>query len=175
MTDVISPVLLTKSHIRSEFDCGEELLNRFLKDYAIQNSKNNASRTYVSVKKGTDIVVGYYTLTYGTVGHEEATTKVKKHMPHYPIPVMILARLAVDKNHQQSGLGSGLLRDAILRTIQASSIAGLKAILAHAKNEKALSFYKRFDFESSPIDANHVMLTIQDIASSLNEEYKEKK
>lgn len=162
-----APQLLNKSHIRNNFDCSEEALNVFLQKYAMQNSKNNVSRTYVSIDGSNDEVVGYYTLTYGAISHLEATEKIRKNMPNYPIPVIILARLAVDKSCQFMGLGSALLKDAILRTLQAAEIAGLKAIVAQAKNKQAASFYKKYGFEESIIDEFHLMLAIQDIHSSL--------
>ena len=167
MINLKSPILLEKLHIKHQFDCGEEALNTFLKEYAMQNSKNNASRTYVCATKNDNIVMGFYTLTYGTISHHEATEKVKKNMPRYPIPIMILARLGVDIKYQKLGLGKELLRDALLRTLQASEIAGLKAILAHAKGAKAIDFYKKYDFEQSEFSESCLMLTIQDIYHSL--------
>lgn len=172
MINLKSPLLLDKLHIRQQFDCGEEALNIFLKEYALQNSKNNASRTYVCSTKNDNIVSGYYTLTYGAIRHQEATEKVKKNMPHYPIPVMILARLAIDKKYQKLGLGKEILKDALLRTLQASEIAGLKAIIAHAKNSDSISFYKKYGFEQSKFDEKHLMLSIQDIFCSLDIENK---
>ena len=168
MINLNSPEVLGKLHIRKQFDCGEEALNIFLKEYAMQNSKNNASRTYVCATKNDNIVAGYYTLTYGTVSHQEAIEKVKKNMPRYPIPVMILARLGVDKKYQKLGLGREMLKDALLRTLQASEIAGLKAIIAHAKNHEAINFYKKYGFEQSKFDEKHLTLAIQDIYYSLD-------
>ena len=161
----LSPVLLDKSHDKSDFDCGQNELNIFLKEYAMLNSKNNSSRTYVSICKDTGKIAGYYTLTFGSISHEEAILKVKKHRPRprLPISVMILARLAVNKTHQKWGLGEAMLRDALLRSLQASEIAGLKAIIAHAKNESASNFYKKYDFEESSINSNHLMVTLKDL------------
>lgn len=156
-------VLLEKSHKKELFDCRNEALNIFLKQYALQNSKNNASRTYVSICRDTGRVAGYYTLTYGSISHSEATETVKKRMPNYPIPVMILARLAVSREYKNLGVGKSLLKDALLRTLQASSIAGLKAIIAHAKDEDARNFYLKYGFEKSVLDEYHLMLPIQDI------------
>ena len=168
MISLKSPVLLEKLHIRKQFDCGEEALNIFLKEHAMQNSKNNASRTYVCAANVDNTVAGYYTLTYGTISHQESTEKAKKNMPHYPIPVMILARLGVDKKYQNLGLGKDLLMDVFLRTLHASKIAGLKAVVAHAKNQKAISFYKKYGFEQSMFDEKCLILAIQDIYYSLD-------
>lgn len=164
---VLSPVLLEKFHNKNSFDCGRGELNLFLKNYALQNNKNNSSRTYVSLCEETKEIAGYYSLTYGSVSHLEATDKIKKRMPNYPIPVMILARLAVAQNYQKLGLGKALLKDSLLRTIQASNIAGLKAMIAHAKNQKAKEFYLQHGFESSPLDQYHLMLTLQDLQNAI--------
>ncbi len=155
------PRLISKLHNKTQFDCGDTNLNIFLKKYALQNDKNNSSKTYVSTYKKTKNIIGYYTLAYGSVSHAEATEEVKKNMPKYPIPVMILARLAVDKNYKNKGIGAGLLKDAISRTMQASEIAGLRAIIAHAKDENAKSFYIHHGFKASCLDDYHMMLVIK--------------
>lgn len=167
---VLSPVLLDRAHNKKLFDCGNESLNSFLQNYAMQNNKNNASRTYVSICHNNNMVAGYYTLTYGSVSHVQATEKVKKRMPNYPIPVMILARLAVSQQYQKLGLGKGLLKDALLRTLQASNIAGLKAVIAHAKDNKAKKFYLQYGFEESALDEYHLMLALQDIECVMKSE-----
>ena len=165
---LLAPVLLSKEHNKQEFDCGYESLNNFLQKYALQNDKNNSSRTYVSICGKSGIVAGYYTLTYGSISHREATSSVKKRMPNYPIPVMILARLAVSDDYKQLGLGRSLLKDALLRTVQASEIAGLRAIIAHAKDEKAKKFYLKYGFEESVLDEYHLMVSMRDIEVILN-------
>ena len=162
-----SPTLIKKSYDKQTFDCGYESLNVFLQKYALQNDKNNSSRTYVSLCETTKKIAGYYTLTYGSISHAAATSQVKRRMPNYPIPVMILARLAVSNEYKQLGLGKGLLKDALLRTMQASDIAGLRAIIAHAKDIKAKNFYLKNGFEESILDEYHLMLSIQDIELNL--------
>jgi GNAT superfamily N-acetyltransferase len=157
----VAPELINKSHNKKDFDCGNEHLNIFLKNYALQNDKNNSSRTYVSIDRSTEKIIGYYTLTYGSIAYAEATEEVKKGMPKYPIPVMILARLAVDKNYKGLGIGAGLLKNAICRTIQASEIAGLRAMISHAKDENAKRFYAYHGFQSSHLDNYHMMITIK--------------
>lgn len=159
------PVLLTKDHDRNSFDCGVPALNDYLKKYALQNQKKHATRTYVATIGNR--IVGYYSLAYGSVSLEEAPQGVRSGLPKHPIPVILLARLAVDSSTQGLGLGAALLKDALLRTIQAAEIAGLRAMLVHAKDDSAKHFYEKFGFESSPIDAYHLFLRLPDILSSL--------
>jgi len=161
--NLTSPVLLTKDHDRNSFDCGVSALNNYLKQYALQNQKKHAARTYVATRGNR--IVGYYSLAYGSVSLEEAPQTVK--LPRHPIPVILLARMAVDSTEQRSGLGAALLNDALLRTIQAAEIAGLRAVLVHAKEDSAKRFYEKFGFEPSPIDAYHLFLRLSDILSSL--------
>src|SRR5690349_13342858 len=160
------PVLLTKNYDRNSFDCGVPALNDYLKKYALQNQKKHAARTYVA-SRGTRIV-GYYSLAYGSVSLEEAPQTVKSGLPRHPIPVILLARLAVDSTEQKRGLGPALLKDALLRTIQAAEIAGLRAMLVHAKDDAAKRFYQKFGFEPSPIDGYHLFLRLSDILASLS-------
>lgn len=159
------PVLLIKDHDRSAFDCGVPALNDYLKKYALQNQTKHAARTYVATRGNR--IVGYYSLAYGSVSLEEAPQNVKSGLPRHPIPVILLARLAVDSTEQGHGLGAALLKDALLRTIQAAEIAGLRAMLVHAKDDAAKSFYEKFGFEPSPIDAYHLFLRVSDILSSV--------
>ena len=160
-----APVLLTKNHDRSAFDCGVPALNEYLKQYALQNQKKNAARTYVATRGHR--VVGYYSLAYGSVALEEAPSSVKAGLAKHPVPVLLLARLAVDRTERGQGLGAGLLKDALLRTVQAAEIAGLRAMIVHAKDDAALAFYEKFGFEKSPIDAYHLFLKVSDIIASL--------
>jgi predicted N-acetyltransferase YhbS len=132
--------------ILSGFDSREPVLDEWLRRRATQNEASGASRTYV-VCVGRQ-VVGYYSLAVGAVAHTQAVGRVRRNMPD-PVPVMVLGRLAVDKYHGQ-GIGSGLLRDAILRTTQAADIAGIKAILVHAISESAKRFYEKHGFAALP-------------------------
>lgn len=160
-----APALLTRSHDRKAFDSGVQALNEYLKQYALQNQKKNAARTYVATRGNR--VVGYYSLAYGSVALDEAPASVKAGLAKYPIPVMLLARLAVDLHERGQGLGSALLRDAFLRTLQAAEIAGLRAMIVHAKDDTAQRFYEKYGFEPSPIDAYHLYLKLSDIVASL--------
>jgi GNAT superfamily N-acetyltransferase len=159
------PVLLARSHDRSAFDCGASALDEYLKQYALQNQRKHAARTYVATRGNR--VVGYYTLAYGSVACDEAPPSVRAGLARYPIPVILLARLAVDVTERGKGLGAGLLKDALIRTLQAAEIAGLRAMLVHAKDDPAKAFYEKFGFEPSPIDGYHLFLKISDIKASL--------
>lgn len=156
-----SPTILKTKHNFSLFDCGISSLNRYLKQYALQNIRNGSSRTYVATYNNN--VCGFYSLAYGSVEHDKAPPQVIKGLGKYSIPIMLLARLAVDLNYQEKGLGKGLLKDALLRTLQAADIAGLRAILVHAKDNKAKCFYQKFGFTASPIDEMHLFLLMKDL------------
>lgn len=112
-------------------------------------------------------MVGYYSLAVGAVDHILAPPRVKKGLARYPIPVMILARLAVDIRYQGKKIGSGLLKDAVIRTLQVSEHAGIRAILVHAKNDRVRRFYEQFDFESSPAAPLTLMLLLKDAKKTL--------
>ena len=143
-----APVLLTAEHAIDQFNCGTPNLDGWLKTRALPNQTTGASRTYV-LREG-NRVVGFYALASGSVSMADAPGRIKRNMPD-PIPVMILARFAIDMNFQGKGLGANLLRDAVLRTIQAAKIGGIRALLAHAKDESAAAFYERNGFIPSPI------------------------
>ena len=160
-----APELLTETHDTSDFSCGQPHLNRYIKKYALLNHANEISRTYVSARG--DRVVGYFTLAFGSMSHKEAAAGIKKNLPGHPIPIILLARLAVDIREQGTGLGKGLLRDAMIRTVQAADIGGLRAMLTHAKDEKAKAFYERYGFVESPISPLTLMLSIHDIRANL--------
>ena len=159
------PSPLSKKHIIADFDCGHPLLNNWLKRFAWQNQQANAAKTFViSIKNQ---VVGFYSLAVGSVEHIDAPDRVKKGLARHPIPVMILARLAVDRRYQGMKMGQGLLKDAICRTLQASEYAGIRAIFVYAKDDKARKFYEGFGFESSPGDPLKLMLLVKDAKKTL--------
>lgn len=143
------------------FDCGQPALNQFLQRFALVNQKSNSSQTYVSCRAGS--VVGFYSLTVGSVEQAAAAPRVIKGIPQHPVPVMILARLAVDLQHQGAGLGKALLRDALLRTARAAEIAGIRALLVHAKDESVRQWYLNWEFEPSASDPLHLFLLLKDI------------
>ena len=162
---ISAPCLLNNTHIIDNFDCGNNSLNTWLKRYALLNQRANSARTFVVCNE--DIVVSYYSLAVGSIEHELASKRIKKGLARHAIPVMILARLAVDLGFQGNKLGSGLLKDAVLRTLQASEHAGIRAIFVHAKDEKARHFYEYFGFEPSPIDLLKLMLLIKDARKTI--------
>jgi GNAT superfamily N-acetyltransferase len=114
-------------------------------------------------------VVGFYSLAVGSVDPAAAAPRVIKGVPRHPVPVMILARLAVDLAHQRVGLGRALLKDALGRTAQAADIAGVRALLVHAKDERARNWYLSFDFEPSPSDPLHLFLLMKDLRAALDQ------
>ena len=156
---------LARSHKVTDFDCGEPELDFYLKRFAFNNQRKEISRTYVTVR-GEDVVV-YYTLAFGAVRPDDSPDEIKSGLPSYDIPVMLLARLAVDKAEKGNGLGRALLRDAMLRTVQAADIAGLRAFLVHAKHDEARKYYEQFGFINSPTNELHLMLSIKDIRANL--------
>lgn len=157
---------LHAAHETDPFDCGKEPLNRFLQRFALVNQKAGSAQTYV-VCRGEQRVVGYYSLAVGAVEHAEAPARVGKGQPRHPIPVMLLARLAVDRREQGRGLGQALLKDALLRTAQAAEIAGMRALLVHAKDDAARAWYESLDFEPSPTDPYHLFLLMKDLRALL--------
>ena len=162
--DISPPEKLTTEHNIASFDSGVLPLDDWLTRRALSNQKSRASRTCVTCAGGR--VVGYYALANGAVAHSEVTGKVRRNMPE-PIPVMVLGRLAIDKAFQGRRLGAALLRDAVLRTLQAADIAGIRAILVHAISEDAKKFYERCGFSPSPLDPMTLMITIADAEKSL--------
>jgi GNAT superfamily N-acetyltransferase len=162
--DIAPPQRLVPSHATDGFDSGSPQLDDWLRRRALRNEAEGASRTYV-VCQG-DQVVGFYGLATGAVLQQAAPGRVRRNMPD-PIPVMVLGRLAVDRRFQGRGLGRALLRDAILRTLQAAEIAGIRALLVHAKDDPARAFYERCGFVASPLDPLTLMLPLKDAAAAL--------
>ena len=152
---ISAPCHLEEQHNLEPFSCGEMVLDDWLKTRSRKNEASGASRTYV-ITRAND-VVGYYSLAVGSVSHMLVPGKIRRNMPD-PIPVMLLARLAVDTSIQGKGMGRALLRDAILRTEQAAHIAGIRAMLVHALHERAKVFYRGCGFTPSPINELTLML-----------------
>jgi GNAT superfamily N-acetyltransferase len=159
---------ISKSHDVSQFDCGgHESLNDWLKRFALTNERNGSARTYVVHRNG--LVVGYYSISAGSVSVEEATARISKGLARHPIPVILLARLAVAKEERGTGLGKALLKDALQRIAQAADIVGARAVLVHAIDEQARKFYEHFDFEPSPVHGLRLMLLMKDLRKALEE------
>jgi len=147
------------------FDCGDEALNRFLKRHALQGQQAGASQTYLALAGET--VVGFHSLVVGQIAYTDAPERLIKEQARHPVPVMILARLAVARDQQGQGLGSGLLKDAMYRTLAAADIAGIRAFVVHAKDDAARRFYERFHFQSSPDDDKHLHVLLKDVRKLL--------
>jgi GNAT superfamily N-acetyltransferase len=152
---------LTRQHTVDEFDCGKDDLNRFLTRFALTNQQANSSRTYVALANET--VIGFYTLVVGEVAFDDAPQRLTKGLAHHAVPIMLLARLAVSSAWQGKGVGAGLLKDAMNRTLGAADIAGIRAFAVHAKDEAASAFYRHFDFAPSPTDPLHLFVLIKDL------------
>ncbi|WP_341738461.1 GNAT family N-acetyltransferase [Microcoleus sp. CAWBG640] len=158
------PEKLNLSHQIDSFNSDNNELNEWLKRRALKNELEGASRTYV-VCAG-QVVIAYYCLANGALAQTTATGRVRRNMPD-PIPVIVIGRLAVDRHWQGKGIGRALLRDAILRTLQAAEIAGIRAILVHAISEEAKQFYEKCGFTASPIDPMTLMVTVNDARNEL--------
>ncbi len=165
--NISPPERLSPNHDLSQFECGELALDDWLRKRAQKNDESGASRTYVvSVRKK---VVGYYALAVGAVAHVAAPGRIRRNMPD-PIPVMVVGRLAIDRSMQGQSLGAALLRDAVLRTLQAAEIAGIRAILVHAISERAKSFYQKWGFIPSPVEPMTLMITMEEARRELEGE-----
>ena len=158
---------LRRDHPVEDFDCSSEELNRYLVRYALQNQQAGAAQTYVGIAG--EIIVGYHTLAVGHVMLEDAPARLTKGLAKHPVPVMLLARLATDRRWQGQGVGKALLRDAMLRTLQAADIAGMRALAVHAKDESARRFYEHFDFVPSPTDPMHLFVLLKDVRRVISE------
>ena len=164
MGEVTAPEAIKATHLIESFSCGVPVLDDWLKRRALTNEVSGASRTFVICQDRQ--VVGYYTLATGSVEHRDVPGKIRRNMPN-PIPVMVLGRLAVDQEQQHAGLGRGLLKDAVLRTLTVSQHAGVKALLVHALSEDAKRFYTRSGFLESPFDPMTLMIALQDASNCL--------
>lgn len=156
---------LDSTHDVGPFECGKPALDEWLKRYALTNQKTGTAVTYVTHRKR--VVVGYYALAAGSVQREEAPQRVVKGLAKHPVPVVLLARLAVDHREAGQGLGAALLKDAFLRIEQAADIIGARAALVHAIDDDARRFYEHFEFEPSLIDEHTLMLLMKDLRAAL--------
>lgn len=158
MGGVTSPEPLSSNHQLAEFVSGEAVLDDWLKQRGLKNQAIGASRTFVVCRKGTKQVVGFYSLATGSVNHTEATGSLRRNMPD-PIPVIILARLAVDLSFRGKGLGADLLHDAVLRCYRVAENIGVRAIMVQALTEEAKSFYIHHSFK--PSQTQHMTLFLK--------------
>jgi len=156
---------LNDSHRTDAFDCGKPELTIWLRRHALNSQRAETARTYVVHR---DLrVVGYYSLAAGSVEHARAPARAAKGIARHPIPVILLARLAVDTAEQGRGLGAALLKDALIRVAGAADEIGARALLVHAQDEEARSFYERFDFDPSPADPLHLLLLMKDLRKAI--------
>jgi GNAT superfamily N-acetyltransferase len=156
---------LRRDHSIDRFTCGREELDRFLKRFALGNQQANAAQTYIALHDAE--VIGFYSLVVGEVAFIDAPERLTKGLARHPVPIMLLARLAVSSSWQGRRIGSYLLRDAMLRTLQAADIGGIRAFAVHAKDDPAKTFYEHFGFEPSPTDPLHLFLLTKDLRRSL--------
>ena len=161
-----APQPLTDKHVLTGFDCGEPSLDDWLRRRAFKNQANGSSRTYV-VCDG-EVVVGYYCLAAGAIGHSDAPSTVRRNRPD-PVPVLVLGRLAIHKDHHQMGIGTSLLNDAIRRALQAADIAGITALLVHALSDSARRFYRSRGFIESPVKPMTLCLMLESVRKALRE------
>jgi GNAT superfamily N-acetyltransferase len=152
---------LQRNHEVDAFTCCRPELDRFLIRHALRAQQMNSSQTYVGLCGQT--VIGYYTIVAGEVRHADAPERVTKGMPRYPIPLLVLARLAVHSCWRGRGIGAGLLLDALGRTLQVADMVGIRALAVHAKDDTAARFYRHFWFMPSPTDSRHLFMLIKEI------------
>lgn len=164
MGEITPPEPITTAHIVESFCCGVPVLDEWLKRRALKNHNSGASRTFVVCSD--EQAIGYYALATGSVEPRDTPSKVRRNMPD-PVPVMVLGRLAVNQQWQHAGLGRGLLRDAVLRTLSVSQQAGVKALLVHTLSEDAKTFYLRNGFIESPLDPMTLIISLRDAAHNL--------
>lgn len=155
-----APQALNAKHQFDDFDCGKPALNDWLVRHALQAQASGSARTCVVIEG--DRVVGYFSLAVGQADAMEVPARIRKGMGSYPIPVVILARLAVSLRDQGKGIGIGMLQEALRRTIAIADQAGVRALLTHPIDEEASRFYQRFGFESSPIREQQLLLLLKD-------------
>lgn len=153
-----APEPLNSGHRLDVFDSGESILDEWLRKRGLGNQSSGASRTFV-VADASGRVLGYYALAAGAVAHEAATSAVRRNMPD-PVPVMVLGRLAVDRQAQGMKLGAALLQDAVRRTVGVSADAGIRALLVHALSERARQFYLHYGFQASTLHPMTLMMRL---------------
>ncbi|RYG27133.1 N-acetyltransferase [bacterium] len=159
------PELLTESHKVEGFDCGVEALNVFLQRFALQNQRNNSARTFVATRNG--VVVGYYSLCAASATYEATPERVRKGLARHEVPLILLARLAVDRTAQGEGLGYSLLIDVFRRFMAAQETIGARGLLAHAKDDSAKTFYEKWGFEAAEGLPYHLYILTKDIKATI--------
>jgi GNAT superfamily N-acetyltransferase len=156
---------LDRGHDVGAFDCGNSSLNAWLQKFAWTNQQADSARTYVALEG--DRVVGYYSLTTGSVHKHESPSRIAKGLANHPIGIVLLARLAVDRTQHGRGLGKALLFDALTRIAEAADIVAVRAVLVHAIDEAARRFYEHFGFEPSPLNPFQLLLLLKDVRKAV--------
>jgi len=156
---------LRQEHDLTQFDCGHAALNTWLHKYAWTNQQADSAKTYVALAG--DRIVSYYALTTGSVQKHESPERIAKGLAKHPIGIVLLTRLAIDRNQQGKDLGKALLFDALTRIEEAADIVGVRAVIVHAIDEAARQFYKHFEFEPSPVDPFQLLLLLKDLRKAL--------
>lgn len=165
MSRFAGPVLLQPTHEFLDFDCGKEPLNAFLVRHATANQANNSARTFVGLDGNR--VIGYYSLTAGSVLFDEAPERMTKGLARHPVPIILMARFAVDLRYQGMGVGKGLFKDALMRCLSVSREAGVRAFMTHAKDDEARRLYLRFGMLECPHNPLHLYFLIKDLEQFL--------
>lgn len=162
---------LSSDHETAEFACGSEAQTSWLRRHAVQAGQSDTSKVYVVCRAGTRRVVGYYALAAGSVSHDSAPPRITRGLGRYPVPVILLTRLGVDTEEQGRGLGSSLVRDALLQTASIAEKVGVRALLIHAETAEAAQLYRRISpgFEPSPTDPLHLILLMKDLRAGIRE------
>lgn len=166
MTRFSDPEPLAPGHDIEGFDCGVGSLNLWLTKHASQARATGSARTFVVTDAERRRVAGYYALTGASITHVEATPRATKGMPRHPIPAVLLARLAIDKDVQGRGVGAWLLLDAMRRTMAAAESVGIRVLLVHAIDDKARRFYEHHGFAASPTDPRNLQMLMKDIRAT---------
>ena len=162
------PAPLEKHHRLDDFDCGEPALNEWLTRHARGAHASGSARVFVTTLEDGETVVGYYALAAAQVAPEAATERALKGQPRMrPVPAVLLARLAIDREHQRAGIGRSLLQDVMLRCLDAAEAIGARVLLVHAKHEAAKAWYLQYGFEESPTDPLHLLMLLKDVRSFL--------
>jgi GNAT superfamily N-acetyltransferase len=170
VTEFVGPELLRPDHSIQGFDCGDGALNWWLGNKARHNQTETSSRTWV-VTDG-ERVIAFYASSTAVILRSAATKRAARNQPD-PLPAVLLGRLAVDIGHQRKGLGEALLKHFILKSLEVAQLTGVRVLLVHAKDDAAAAFYRRYGFESSPIDDLTLMMLVKDILAPTESDVRE--
>lgn len=162
---------ISAAHDTLAFDCGSEDQTTWLRSHALQAHRSDTAKVYVVCRRGELGVAGYYALSAGSVTSEEAPRRVSQGAGRYPVPVVVLARLGVNRADQRNGLGSALVKDAFLQVASFADRVGVRALLIHAETPEAAAFYTRLDagFEPSASDPLHLLLLLKDLRRAMHD------